>query len=235
MVAPSKPFTVIPDGDIDPDSPLTTGLMTNLRDNDVHNEEWIGDGFTAAKDHDHDGINSATVAGTLALVEEKVVSGASVSSLTFSGLDGDVDDMYMIVGRIDGDGSTGGPTSDRDIVLNPNGITTGQATTNLSGGFGGLSNRITLSNWNGTTARSTQFTTWFYASKLVGGAAQNRFGLTQSALWVGAGGTVEQLAHTWVETATNITSLVFQIIKAGGAAVAEIAAGSSMALYKLRG
>ena len=235
MVAPSKSFTVIPDGDIDPDSPLTTGLMTNLRDNDVHNEEWIGDGFTAAKDHDHDGVNSKTVAGTLALVEEKTVSGASVSGLTFSGLDGDVDDMYMIVGRIEGDGATGGPASDRDIVLNPNGIITAQTTQNLSGAFPGLATRITIANWTGTAGRLAQFTMWFYASKLVGGAARNRHGSTQLNLYSAAAEDVELLGHRWAESATNITSLVFEIIKAGGAAVAEIAAGTSVALYRLRG
>lgn len=62
MVAPSKNFTVIPDSDIDPDSPITTGLMTELRDNDIHLEEWLGLSFTAAQDHDHDGVNSAAVA-----------------------------------------------------------------------------------------------------------------------------------------------------------------------------
>lgn len=61
MPAPSKSFTVIPDGDIDPDSPITTGLMTKFRDNDVHLEEWLGLSFTAAQDHNHDGTNSASV------------------------------------------------------------------------------------------------------------------------------------------------------------------------------
>ena len=61
MTAPSKNFTVISDGDIDPDSPVTTNLMTALRDNDIHLEEWLGDGYTAAKDHNHNGTNSKKV------------------------------------------------------------------------------------------------------------------------------------------------------------------------------
>jgi hypothetical protein len=58
MTAPSKNFTVIPDGDIDPESPLTTSLMTAIRDNGTNNHEWIGYGYTPAQAHDHDGVNS---------------------------------------------------------------------------------------------------------------------------------------------------------------------------------
>lgn len=58
MAVPSKNFTTIPDGDIDPESPITTSLMTALRDNDIHSYEWIGYGYTPAQAHDHDGVNS---------------------------------------------------------------------------------------------------------------------------------------------------------------------------------
>jgi hypothetical protein len=58
MPAPSKNFQNIPDGDIDPESPFTTALATAYRDNDVHNYEWIGYGYTPAQAHDHDGVNS---------------------------------------------------------------------------------------------------------------------------------------------------------------------------------
>ena len=87
MAAPSKSFTVIPDGDIDPDSPLTTGLFTSLRDNDIHLEEWLGLSFVAAQDHDHDGVNSKAVATPAA-------SGVATSTAGFnrilSGADTDV-------------------------------------------------------------------------------------------------------------------------------------------------
>lgn len=65
MPAPAKNFTVIPDSDIDPESPITTGLMTSLRDNDQHLEEWIGGSYTAAVDHDHDGVNSKLLPGNI--------------------------------------------------------------------------------------------------------------------------------------------------------------------------
>lgn len=65
MPAPSKNFTVIPDSDIDPDSPVTTGLMTKLRDNDQHLEEWLGKDFTASVNHTHDGVDSALLPGNV--------------------------------------------------------------------------------------------------------------------------------------------------------------------------
>ncbi len=65
MTAPSKPFTNIPDGDIDPESPITTGLMTALRDNIIHANEQVSYGFVAAQAHDHDGVNSKQLTGNI--------------------------------------------------------------------------------------------------------------------------------------------------------------------------
>lgn len=64
MPAPSKTFTVIADTDVDPDSPITTGLMTAFRDNDIHLEEWLGMDYTAAQNHDHNGTNSKIITAT---------------------------------------------------------------------------------------------------------------------------------------------------------------------------
>ncbi len=58
MTVPSKSWSLITDGQVDADSPLDTTLITALRDNLVHLEEWLGDGYAATKDHDHDGLNS---------------------------------------------------------------------------------------------------------------------------------------------------------------------------------
>ncbi|MFQ5736744.1 MAG: hypothetical protein ACE5GY_07760 [Thermodesulfobacteriota bacterium] len=65
MAAPSKSYTGITDSQVDADSPLDTTLMTALRDNIVHVREWLGGSYTAAVDHDHDGVNSKPVAGLL--------------------------------------------------------------------------------------------------------------------------------------------------------------------------
>ncbi len=43
----------------DGDSPLDETLMEAIRQNLISLEEWLGDGFAQAKDHDHDGVNSA--------------------------------------------------------------------------------------------------------------------------------------------------------------------------------
>jgi hypothetical protein len=66
MTAPSKAFTAIADGDIDPESPLTTTLMTAYRDRDQHLKEWLGGSYVAAVDHNHDGVNSQLVPGNVA-------------------------------------------------------------------------------------------------------------------------------------------------------------------------
>lgn len=66
MAAPSVSFTVIPDSDIDPESPITETLMTALRDDLQHLREWIGHGFTPAQAHSHDGIDSRLLAGNVA-------------------------------------------------------------------------------------------------------------------------------------------------------------------------
>lgn len=69
MVAPSKNFTPIVDADIDPDSPLTTTLMTAYRDRDQHLKEWLGGSYTASVDHSHNGVDSALIAGNVAANE----------------------------------------------------------------------------------------------------------------------------------------------------------------------
>ena len=61
MTQPTKNFTAVPDSKIDVDSPLTTELMTWLRDNIEHLEEWLGKDYAAAQNHNHDGLNSAPV------------------------------------------------------------------------------------------------------------------------------------------------------------------------------
>lgn len=84
MVDPDKDFDAISDAEIDPDSPITTGLVTKIRDALEHLEQWLGDGFVAVKNHDHDGVNSKQVVGTLSF--EGVGSG-STHTLTNSSSD----------------------------------------------------------------------------------------------------------------------------------------------------
>ncbi len=65
MAATSKNWPGnIPDSDIDPDSPLTTGLMQDIRDSLTNLAERVGDPAVYSenvKDHAHDGVTSANV------------------------------------------------------------------------------------------------------------------------------------------------------------------------------
>lgn len=61
MAATTYTWNVITTGQTDGDSPLDETLMDALRENQISLEEWMGDGFAQAKDHDHDGANSKTV------------------------------------------------------------------------------------------------------------------------------------------------------------------------------
>lgn len=61
MPAPTKSWTTIANTSIDADSPIDETLLTAIRDNQEHLEEWLGGSFTAAVDHNHDGVNSAAI------------------------------------------------------------------------------------------------------------------------------------------------------------------------------
>jgi len=56
-------FTTIANGRIDPDSPLSTDLFTDMRDNMEFLKLWLGKSFVGAAvaDHNHDGANSKKV------------------------------------------------------------------------------------------------------------------------------------------------------------------------------
>lgn len=61
MPAPSKTWTAIADAAVAAGKPLDEPLLTALRDNLVHLEEWLGHSYAAAQDHNHDGVNSALI------------------------------------------------------------------------------------------------------------------------------------------------------------------------------
>lgn len=62
MPPPSRSWTVITNGQVDADSPINDVLMSGMQGNLIHLEEWLGDGYVAAVDHDHDDTNSKLVA-----------------------------------------------------------------------------------------------------------------------------------------------------------------------------
>ena len=78
MTVPTKTWNTISDGQVDADSPLDETLLTAIRDNLVHLEEWLGDGYTAAKDHDHDGVNSKSVVLEAGVVTQTKIAASAV-------------------------------------------------------------------------------------------------------------------------------------------------------------
>lgn len=79
MAAPTYTWTTITGSQTDADSPLDTTLMDGIRKNLVHLEEWLGDSYTAAKDHDHDGANSKSVVLASGVVTTVKIADANVT------------------------------------------------------------------------------------------------------------------------------------------------------------
>lgn len=238
MAPPDKTFTIIPAADTDPDSPLTTQLVVSIVDNTEHLEQWLGDSFVAAKDHDHDNVNSKEIVGAnFVLVERKEITTA-VASVTFSGLNGETDEIYKLFGRIRHTVilATGA------FELRPNGITTNQFTR----GYGVdltptattfSSSKLTLARNNVSAsqphfiafeailwARRTVTNTFFRMFMSNGVTADS--GLPSPGLTFAA----DSFRGTWIETATIITSLVV----ADPLGTLTIGVGSTLALYKIR-
>lgn len=62
MPSPTYSWNNIASTQTDAESPLDTTLMEGIRQNLIHLKDWLGSGFTPAIDHDHDGVNSKSVA-----------------------------------------------------------------------------------------------------------------------------------------------------------------------------
>lgn len=199
-------FTVIPNSDIDPGSPLSTDLMTKLRDND--------DFLFAER------------AG-LVLVEKKLIT-SDVTDVTFSGLDGDTDEIYRLVGRIISGAGTG-----EDFTLRPNNVSTNQDSLNIEQTSSAVARTsptaLVLSRVRSTGVLQT-FDAIFWAKRNPNSIATNR---TLQVQWASYSTTLPlTVGHStglWDEDTTNITSLVVH-----GPGAGDIKDGSTVALYKMR-
>lgn len=201
-------FTAIPNSDIDPGSPLTTGLMTALRDNDD---------FLLTQ-----------VAGQI-LVEKKEITG-DVTSVTFSGLDGDTDEVYKLFGKIIIDGGT------FDIDLEPNNLTASQSGVLWRAASNGTTlasslSRLMLVRADSISAGQEElsFEATLFARKTVNSVVQDRTFHSIARSKFGSNEAVQTMACKWADTSTNITSLVINAGEASG-----IRDGSTIALYKMR-
>lgn len=214
-------FTVIPNSDIDPGSPASTDLFTKLRDND-------------------DFLFAQTDAAGLIFLE-KITPTTDPITITFSGLDGDVDEVYLIKGRAKFS-NAGGAGTGVQVNVDPNAITSSQGSAIVANLGASLVAASRMVAGLGTLASSdlilVQFEAIFRAAKIITSVAIKR---TMYSSYLGYktntgttppnGGT---LVAGWAETATNITSLQLSI--SGNATVTGngFRDGSTFELYKLR-
>jgi len=169
------------------------------------------------------GLASGGGSGGLTLVENKTQTIAS-GSMTFSGLNGDVDKKYLMIGNVN---STTNPSN---LFLKPNGLTTNLLRAGLRINSGGTGN-LNAATWqlNGDTLADNNqscFALNIFAAKIIEGQALRRyFTGTSTSL---SSGTYEALiiSGQWAETATNLTSLVLE------KDIGNITAGSNVILYK---
>ncbi|HBG46390.1 MAG TPA: hypothetical protein DDW94_05300 [Deltaproteobacteria bacterium] len=94
MAEPTYQWNDIAASQTDADSPIDTTLMEGIRQNLTHMKEWLGESFSPAKDHDHDGINSKSV-----LLADSVVTVAKLKMArgSFSASTGG--DFYISISR----------------------------------------------------------------------------------------------------------------------------------------
>ena len=117
------------------------------------------------------GLQSGGGSGGLTLVENKTVdSGAA--TITFSGLDGDTDIKYRMIGNCLV------TTNPSNLALNPNGLATNLIRSGLRINSGGTGN-LNSTDWtlNGDTLGATQccFAVDIFATKLIGAQALRRY------------------------------------------------------------
>ncbi len=165
------------------------------------------------------------------LVEKKVIA-SDVTSITFSGLDGDTDEHYMLIAHETPPVSAG---ANYLITMRPNGATTLQQTYHIgspSSSGGRFPSNFTDIRWRSTYQRAlgivVDSTIWISAKsgdvRIVRGYT-GAGGVTGAPFPSGLG--VEMTTGQWSDTVANITSFDIVASVAGG-----IGAGSVYCLYK---
>jgi hypothetical protein len=159
----------------------------------------------------------------LILVEKKVL-GSDQATVTFSGLDGDTDETYVMRGHISLANSTD------SLSLRPNGVSTGLASAQHQTGsathtVGGVfSSWLVMAAWNATIGEGNFEITFYAKSGLsrAGSATQRHYKATTVA------SDTRILYHgNWSDAETNVTSL--EIISSSGN---RMLTGSIITLYK---
>jgi len=167
----------------------------------------------------------------LTLVSSQIITGSAVTTVTFSGLDGDVDKNYHLRGYVRN--VTGGALPVY-INLKPNGLTTNQrnayylqnGSTQSAGIIGGTS---VIQLAQGSPGTEALFTVEISART---GARRTFF--VQNTKYDPTVGIPETLrwGQGWNETSTNITSLVIDTMSNSATSTNAIGVGSEFYLYK---
>ena len=164
------------------------------------------------------------------LVEKKDIT-SDVTSITFSGLDGDTDEQYMFIMHETPLSSAG---ANYQITMRPNGVTTQLQTFLVSSpSSSGLRFAVNYTDlrWRGQYQRAlgvTVDTTMWLSSK--SGSPRNFRSLQGSSSTpkvFPSGSGLEISSLSWEDTSTNITFIDIVASVAGG-----IATGSTYCLYK---
>ncbi len=156
------------------------------------------------------------------LLERKEVSGSAVQSLTFSGLNGNTDGFYMIIGHVINDDA-----STTIVTLEPNGLATNQDYERaiLNAGVWSLGTGTTMEIARCATGQHNIFQCRFYPATgqsrpyFVQGVRRQASGDHRAINYWGG----------WEETSTNVTSIDIQSDVASG-----IGIGTVICLYRLK-
>ncbi len=225
MAPPTKTFTIIPDASIDPDSPLTTTLMTQLRDNDQNvAAQIVGEPLAttignAQAPHTHDGTDSSLIeAGNLVFLEQHESTANETSFIFSSTLDGDTDETYVMIFRWQV--ASGGA---HQLRFDPN---------NSGNNINITDNAINWQAVHGAAAVVSGRST-LHVKRTVQTVGQR---ITAASLIAQSGGTApdavgsvhsDSVAGTAI--GANITSL--QVLSSGGSSIGK---GSTFALYRVK-
>lgn len=170
--------------------------------------------------------NGSAGSSGLILVEKQTITSAQ-TDVTFSGLDGDTDEVYLLIGRIVIPSAGSAPI----FTWQPNGITTNQSCQwGYVGGIlaSGSASNLTLSDQS-SPGSFTTFEVTIHAKKNPNSVAARRV-YTGMFFARYSSDTISSPAFVggqWAETSTNITSLVIH-----SSVASKIGDGSTLALYR---
>jgi hypothetical protein len=178
-------------------------------------------------------VTGGSGGSALVLIQSQIVTGANVQSITFSGLDGDSDRLYLLKGKLIKGGGANGTVY--NYTLRPNNQTTNIAWQQFfpyrdSSGANGIAVSTDTTVYLGGSSYATadwNLVIHICAEKSVPrlfNIRSDRYTTNSTVVQYGLG----RYSARWNETSTNLTSLVIYCDQAGG-----IGVGSDFHLYKI--